>query len=169
MHPQSCAKSQQDWTKETKDDIAIPRKEIVSQQIMNAQAMRQTAYNSSRLLGLVFRYAAAPLVSFVASYATAILVFLFVAFLRIRFAFNPAFAVVGFCGVISGARCLPQIHRRFGSILLLLLGLVYFCCFVVPWGNQITDEGKTVNMDTLWLVRFVFLFIGGFIATIFAR
>ena len=129
--------------------------------------------NSSRLLGQVSRYIAAPLVAFVVSYVTAVFaipffVILFVALLHMRFAFNLAFAVPGFCGVFAGARCLPHIHRRFGSILLLLLGQVYFCGFVATWGGEMTDEGTIVNVNTLWLTRLDFLSVGGFIATILA-
>jgi hypothetical protein len=85
-----------------------------------------------------------------------------------RIAFNVAFAVPGFCGVFAGARCLPQAHRRIGSFALLLLGLVYFSCFVATWGNQTTDEGRPINVDDVWSMRLIFLSMGGFVATVFA-
>ena len=36
------------------------------------------------------------------------------------------FVLVGFCGVLTGSRCLEQGSRRHGSIVLLLLGLAYY-------------------------------------------
>lgn len=40
--------------------------------------------------------------------------------------FVVLFGAVGFCGVFSGAMCLPRSSRRFGSIFLLILGTVYY-------------------------------------------
>ncbi len=38
--------------------------------------------------------------------------------------------VVGFCGVLGGALCLPRDKRRFGSFALLLLGLGFYSFLV---------------------------------------
>jgi len=128
---------------------------------------------SAQLLLLVFRYIVAPFVSFGVSWVTAYVLAIPIGFIGMSLGTRIAgqagidilHAAVGFCGVISGARCLPQAHRRLGSFALLLLGLFYYYHSVAAWGDQITDEGKTINIDGLWFVRLIFLTFGGLLAT----
>jgi len=48
--------------------------------------------------------------------------------------------VVGFSGVFSGAHCLPRANRRFGSIVLLILGLAFALFRLIGmsflWGGE---------------------------------
>jgi hypothetical protein len=138
---------------------------------MRAQGLKSTMIGSATLLLLVLRHIAAPFGSFAVSYATAFLLAIPIGFIGMSLGrggqagIDILHAAVGFCGVFSGARCLPQASRRAGSFVLLLLGLYYFCHSVAAWGNQISDEGKTFNIDGMWIVRLVFLAIGGLLAT----
>jgi hypothetical protein len=129
--------------------------------------VRRTAMGSLRLLGLVCQHLAAPIMSFGISYATAIVMLLLSGFLHLgRHGFTVGCAVVGFCGVIMGARCLPAATRRYGSVGLLLLGLFYFYHYIGSWGPEVTDEGKTVDMYNTSLEQLIFLALGGLTAVI---
>jgi hypothetical protein len=133
---------------------------------MNATKARSPAVGSLRLLLLVFRHLAAPFVSLVVSYATVIVGGLFISILRMgQFGFTIVCGVVGFTGVIVGARSLPVATRRFSSIGLLLLGLAYYY-YIASWSPETTEEGKTVNMHDVSLRRFIFLGLGGLLAVI---
>jgi len=127
--------------------------------------MRHPVMGSLKLLGLIGQHLAAPLVAFGISYAAAFAVLLFTAPFHLGpRAFTVGCAVVGFCGVIMGARCLPTTTRRFGSIVLLLLGLLYFHRYVAIWGSDINDEGTVVDMTNTSLEQLIFLAIGGLTA-----
>jgi len=134
---------------------------------MTAEKIKRTVAGCFRLLLLILRYVAAPLVSFVISFAAVVAGGVFIGSLRLgQVGFTLLCGVVGFCGVIAGTRILPPVSRRFGSIGLLFLGLIYFWNFVADWGNQITDEGKVINIDKLWVMRTIFLALGGALATV---
>jgi len=129
--------------------------------------LRSTAMGSLKLLGLVGQHLAAPIMSFGISYATAFAVLLFTApFHPDRRVFTVGCALVGFCGVKMGARCLPAITRRFGSIALLLLGLFYFYRYVASWGPALTYEGKVVDDYHTSLEQLIFLALGGLTAVV---
>jgi hypothetical protein len=129
--------------------------------------VRRTAMGSLRLLGLIGQHLAAPIMSFGISYATAIAVLFFSGILHLGpHGFTVGCGVVGFCGVMMGARCLPTTTRRFGSICLLHLGLFYFYQYIGSWGPEVTDEGTTVNMYNTSLEQLIFLAFGGLTAVI---
>jgi len=129
--------------------------------------MRSTAMGSLKLLGLVGQHIAAPIMSFGVSYATAFVVLLFTAPFHLGpRAFTAGCAIVGFCGVLMGARCLPSTTRRFGSIALLLLGLLYFYRYVANWGPALTYEGKLVDDFHTSLEQLIFLALGGLTAVV---
>jgi len=134
--------------------------------MMSTQGIREAVGGSSKLLWLIFRHiAVAPLVSLVVSHASLLPGVFLIAILGQHLGRALCFTLVGFCGVFSGARCLPQISRRFGSIGLTLLGLIYYSNFIANWGEEMTDEGKMINMHDRSLVEVILLAFGGLLAT----
>jgi hypothetical protein len=134
--------------------------------MMSTQRIQETMGGSSKLLLLVLRHiVVAPLVSLVVSFASLLPGVFLIAILGQHLGRALCFTFVGFCGVFSGARCLPQISRRFGSIGLTLLGLIYYSNFIAHWGEEMTDEGKMINMHDRSLVEVILLAFGGLLAT----
>ena len=73
------------------------------------------------------------------------------------------FIASGFCGVFVGTLCLPQSGRRFGSAVLLLLGVAYYVYFVM---NLDILRAENNSFPFMWLVPLVG---GGVIALILIR
>jgi uncharacterized membrane protein YfcA len=59
------------------------------------------------------------------------------------------FVAVGFLGVFLGALCLPQSSRRFGSAVLLALGLAYYIYLLV---NLDILRAENNDFPFVWLV-----------------
>jgi len=72
--------------------------------------------------------------------------------------------VMGFCGVYSGCRCLERTSRRFGSIVLLVVGLAYYVHWMLFLGYR---EGQNEAHPYIWVVGLVVLALGGLGAVIF--
>ena len=136
---------------------------------MNAHDAQKTAVGSFRLLLLVLRSIAAPLVMLLVSYPVYFLGVVFMAFLarwvevaRLGFWILPL--LVGFCGIFSGTLCIPRIGRRWGSVVLLLLGLSYYYFFGVSWGDRRGDDGQMINVDNRKFMFLSLLACGGSVA-----
>ena len=110
-----------------------------------------------QFLLLFLRYVAAVAVAFVASYVVLVpasLLFGLPGMLGVVL----FFMIIGFCGVFSGALCLPELSRRFGSVILLALGLIYYCCDCM---DSFRQDGN--SFPFIWLIP---LAGGGLIALI---
>jgi hypothetical protein len=135
--------------------------------VMNTQGIRGTLVNSSRLFSLVLRHMiVAPLISFVASFASLFVGVFFIPMFGQYFGRALCFSLVGFGGVISGALCLPPATRRFGALGLTLLGVIFYSGFVAEWGNVGTDEGKFIYRHDQSLAETLLLAFGGLLATV---
>lgn len=133
---------------------------------MSTGGFRDTVVGSSKLLLLVFRHIiAAPLVSLVVSFASLLPGIFLIAIFGQHLGRAMCFTFVGFCGVYSGANCLPPASRRLGAIGLTLLGLIYYSNFIANWGDEMTDEGKIINLHDRSLVEVILLAFGGVLAT----
>jgi len=127
----------------------------------------------TRFIILFARYIAAIMV---ACFASAVIYFppaFILMFLSFRFealgTFIPYFLfavmpVMGFCGVYSGCLCLERTSRRFGSIVLLALGLAYFVHWALFIGYR---EGVNEAHPYGWVIGMAALALGGLAAVIF--
>jgi hypothetical protein len=73
------------------------------------------------------------------------------------------FVASGFCGVFVGTLCLPRFNRRFGSAVLLVMGLAYYIYFVTSLDILRAENN---SFPYVWLVP---LAGGGVIAMILIR
>ena len=83
-----------------------------------------------QFLLLLLRFSAAIVVSCIVSYTVIFcmgLLLMWAGMLGIIL----NFVTTGFCGVFAGTLCLPRSCRRFGSVVLLVLGLAYYAYFQV--------------------------------------
>ncbi len=100
-------------------------------------------------LSLFVRYAIAILISYIISLA----VFFFVGMSLALPAGLPGLAVAllltGFCGVSAGTLTLPPSYWFRGSIVLLILGLVYYCYAAL---RLTMWRGEDSDLSSLWLV-----------------
>lgn len=133
---------------------------------MSTRGFRDAVTGSSQLLLLVFRHSiAAPVISFVVSFAALLPGVFLIALFGQHVGRALCFTLVGFCGVFSGASSLPPASRRFGAIGLTLLGLIYYSNFIAIWGDTTTDEGKIINLHDRSLAEVILLAFGGLLAT----
>jgi hypothetical protein len=77
--------------------------------------------------------------------------------------FILAFPVIGFCGVFSGTFCLPRSSWRFGSIVLLALGLAFYAQMLLRIDFA---RGENNSFPFVWLLP---LAAGGYGAVYFFR
>jgi hypothetical protein len=104
----------------------------------------------SPLFQILARYVAAIFVAFVVSWTT-----IFIGFDVTSVGDDTLFAIIGFAGVFSGTFCLEQKHRRFGSIILLGIGL----CFSISLFSS--SDGGPDDGFLLFLYSFWPLMVGG--------
>lgn len=80
----------------------------------------------TQIVDLFARYASAIFVAFLTSFATLFFSMVPAALLG-EAGFYVVFFLVGFAGVLSGTFCLERGSRPLGSVILLALGLGYYC------------------------------------------
>ncbi len=107
-----------------------------------------------QILTLFGRYGAAIILSIITSFA-ALFLSMSLAFylgqtLRLE-EITPyvVFPLVGFSGVLSGTFCLQRSSRGVGSVILLVLGLAYYCYFWVG-DSYIRGEYRPRDFPHFW-------------------
>jgi len=125
-----------------------------------------------RFINIFGRYSAAIVVAFAVSGAifalfTPIPLFLGVLGMSdslVQFVLYIPAIIVGFSGVFTGSLCLERASRRFGSVVLLVLGLTFYVytAFCIKYPGQANDDHPY-----LWLWGLAALALGGLVAVIF--